>query len=202
MWQFCWHSPFRASLPGKYPQTEQALWTLSLNTLCLLPVAQMPLGHSGCSVLAISDINFFHFFFSSPTSCMMWENQTSIFGIQSSHGLMEIATAAVPGICFSNFLKQILKWELSLSRCYSVLHPPCPSCPVSTCLKSWPAETRAGLHPPTACFHFSLVQSRPGDVAVKAVAQSPRQDSDGVLMKLSAPILWKQYFSSAGLSTK
>lgn len=42
----------------------------------------------------------------------------------------------------------------------------------------------AELHLHTACFNFSLVQSWPTEVVAKALTQSPRQDSDVVLMKL------------------
>lgn len=66
-----------------------------------------------------------------------------------------------------------------LYRIHLVLH-----IPRVLVLKSWPAEMHAELHPPAAFFDFSLGRGEPWEVAVKAVTQSPKQDSHGVSMKL------------------
>lgn len=63
------------------------------------------------------------------------KSNSSVFGIQSSHGMIEIATATVTGICFS-YIHRL--WRESsvcppVIQCV-VLHPHCPSCPVSACL--------------------------------------------------------------------
>lgn len=53
-------------------------------------------------------------------------------------------------------------------------------------LKSWRAELCGDLHPPTASSDFSLGWREPREVAVKAVTQSPKQDSHEVSMKLQS----------------
>lgn len=66
-------------------------------------------------------------------------------------------------------------------------------------LKSWPAEVHAELHAPNACSDFSPGWGEPRKVAAKAVAQSPKQDSHEVSVKLQCSYSVKSMFFQCGI---
>ena len=91
----------------------------------------------------------------------MQGNQTSVFGIQSSHGMRDCHSYRESVLCFLQLLKWVLSTEmgtLSVLQLFSMLyhiHLVLHGLRVLV-LKSWPVEVPAEVHSLTACSDFSL----------------------------------------------